>query len=706
MKPEHHYKNCLLQYFNGRQGHPRTEDELYDLLTVPKAHKKNFQRALAELEKNGTLTLVREKFLLTRDKSRLTTGIIRMHARGFGFVATSSYDQDVFIPKHLTLNSIDGDKVEILVDEEISAKGPEGRVLTILDRARRHLAGTIWSKTADQCLAYAPLIGKQKRLIVKRSEELQVGDRLIMRVIDWGDKESPAVAEAVHVIGHINNPRHDIPAAIEEFELQGDFPEAVIEEAKAFGGRVKPADTKGRKDLRDMETFTIDPDTAKDFDDALSIKKTAKGYTLWVHVADVSHYVRPGSALDAEAIKRCNSVYFPGFCLPMLPHELSSHLCSLKENVNRLACTIEMHFDQAGELLEAHPYRSVIKSSKRLTYKQAKSVLDGKLKSSHKHSLELMVELCYLLKKKRAERGSVEFGMAEVVMLVDEAGMPQGFERVDYDITHQLVEEFMLKANETVATLLTKKGIPLAYRVHEEPSQEAIKEFALLARSFGFQISEQPTPLEVQKLFDKATKTDFGPQLAVSFIRSMRLAYYSPSALGHYGLSLPYYTHFTSPIRRYIDLVIHRLLMEDQALDNLDEVAHNCSEQERVSAKAESSVVILKKFRFLKKLQEENPHHAFEAIVSRVKPMGIIFDIPELMLDGFLHLSELGSDYYVFNEERQRLQGVHTGHSFLPGVRFKIELVGVDFITLDSKWQMHEADHARKKTKKKRRRSS
>lgn len=704
MKHEQHYKNCLIQYFTGKQSNPRTAEELCHTLTVPGPHKKFFQKALKTLVQEGFLASASEKYLLAKDKERVTSGIIRMHPRGFGFVATPVYPQDVFIPKHLTQNSIDGDTVEILVDEEQSAKGPEGRVLTILERGRSHLAGTIWQQSPAGFLVYAPLLGKQKRIILKGGEDLKVGDRLIMNVLDWGSTDSPAIATPIHTIGSIDQPKHDVPAAIEEYGLRKEFPENVITEAKHFGDRVKPSDMKNRKDLRTLETFTIDPDTAKDFDDALSIEKTAHGYKLWVHVADVSYYVRPGTALDTEAKARCNSVYFPGFCLPMLPHELSSHLCSLKENVNRLACTVEMHFDETGELLEAYPYRSVIKSCKRFTYKQAKSVLDGKLKSPLKPSLELMVKLCYLLKKKRALRGSVEFGMAEVVMLVDAEGLPQGFERVEYDITHQLVEEFMLKANETVATLLTKRGIPLAYRVHEEPSAESLKEFAALARAFGFKISEEPTPQEIQVLFDEATKTDYGPQLAVSFIRSMRLAYYSPSALGHYGLSLPYYTHFTSPIRRYIDLVIHRLLMDKDTPENIDEVAHNCSEQERVSAKAENSVVILKKFRYLKKLQEEDPAYAFEAIVSRVKPMGVIFDIPELMLDGFLHVSELGNDYYLYDETRHKLQGKHTGHSYASGTHFMVQLAQVDFITLESKWELKNQEKRFKKRDKKRKR--
>ena len=688
MKHEQHYKNCLVQYFTEKQSPPCTQDTLFKTLKVPRAHKKIFQKALTELVSEGALVIISEKYFLAKNKNQIASGIIHIHPRGFGFVDTPSYDQDIFIPKHLTLNSIDGDTVEVLVESIVSSKGPEGRVLTILERGRRHIAGTIWQESPTGLLAYAPLLGKQKRIVLKESTDFHVGDRLIMSVVDWGSTDSPVIATPIHKIGSINEPKDDIPAAIEEFGLRQEFPDEVIAEARAFGDSVQKIDIKNRKDLRKLETLTIDPDTAKDYDDALSLEKTDSGYTLWVHIADVSYYVKPGSALDNEAKARSNSVYFPGFCLPMLPHELSSHLCSLKEKVDRLACTIEMHFDKEGELLEAHPYHSVINSCKRFTYKEAKAVLDGNLESPFKNSLELMAAFCLLLKKKRAERGSVEFGIADVVMIVDPDGIPEGFERIEYDITHQLVEEFMLKANETVATLLTKRGGPVAYRVHEEPSADSLKEFAQLARAFGFKISETPTPIDLQKLFDEATKTPFGPQLAVSFIRSMRLAYYSPSALGHYGLSLPYYTHFTSPIRRYIDLVIHRLLMTKEAPETLEEIAYTCSEQERISAKAETSVVILKKFRYLQKLQEDDPNTTFKAIVSRVKPMGIIFDIPSLMLDGFIHVSEIGNDYYIYNEELHKMQGRHTGHTYACGTQFEIQLSQLDFITLESKWEL------------------
>ena len=701
-----HFKRLLVEHFSSRQAHPRTEEELLSLFTLPAPHKKFFSRALKDLASSGELVLIGEKYLLAKDKERLIIGLIRMHPRGFGFVqppSGTSYTQDIFIPKHLTQNSVDGDIVEILVEEYWSDKGPEGKVLSIVERGRQHLAGTIYSKSQNQCLAYAPLLGKNKRVIVKKADELVVGDRLILRVIDWGSEESFATAEPSHKIGHINDPTCDIPASIEEFELRTAFQADAIAEAKAYGDSVKPSDCKGRKDLKDLETFTIDPDTARDFDDALSIQKKKNGeYTLWVHVADVSHYVRPGTALDREAALRCNSTYFPGFCLPMLPHELSSHLCSLMEDVQRLACTIEMHFDSEGLLKKADAYRSVIKSDKRFTYKQAKRVLDGDLNSPHKESIELMRQLCFLLKKQRAARGSVEFGMSEVVMIVDEKGVPTGFERVDYDITHQLVEEFMLKANEVVATRLTELGIPLAYRVHEEPSPESLKEFALLARAYGFNIPDTPLPQDIQKLFDEAAKTPFAAQLAVSFIRSMRLAFYSPEQIGHYGLNLEYYTHFTSPIRRYIDLVVHRLLMEKEAPANLEETAHRCSEQERISSRAESSVVLLKKYRYLKKLQEEDPSRDFEAIVSRVKPMGIIFDIPELMLDSFIHISELDGDYYIFDETRQKLVGRHSGHTYAAGTRFRARLVEVDFITLESAWELASQKRGSKKKKRKR----
>ena len=397
----------------------------------------------------------------------------------------------------MTMNAVDGDTVEVVVNNETySEKGPEGKVVTILSRGRTHIAGIISQiETWGDIIAYVPLLGSSQRVVVQPHPDykLRVGDRVVMEVLDWGSKDTDTLSRLSHYIGHISDPTCDIPAAIEEYELRSEFPRAVIQEAKSYGTRVSPKDLADREDFRDLEIFTIDPDTAKDFDDAVNLSKDKKGhYHLGVHIADVSHYVSTGSALDKEASKRCNSTYFPGFCLPMLPHELSSNLCSLKPNVNRLTSSVLMEFDRHGDLVNFRIARSVIKSSKRFTYREAKKVLDGEVKSPHAKTLKLMVELCQLLKVKRYERGSIEFAMPELVVLVDENGVPGGMDHVEYDVTHQLIEEFMLKTNEVVATHLTKIGKNLTYRVHDVPSEENMKDFAMLARAFGYDLSSHP----------------------------------------------------------------------------------------------------------------------------------------------------------------------------------------------------------------------
>ena len=453
---------------------------------------------------------------------------------------------------------------------------------------------------------------------------------------------------------------------IEEYGIRSDFQKRVIKEAKNYGTSVSRTDIAQREDLRDWEIFTIDPDTAKDFDDALSLAKDKKGhYHLGVHIADVSHYVTPGSALDTEAALRCNSTYFPGTCLPMLPSVLSDNLCSLKEKVNRLTVSVLVEFDPEGNQVKYRIARTVIRSAKRFTYREAKEVLDRKKKSKHAKTLDLMVELCQLLKRKRYDRGSIEFAIPDLVIIVDEKGVPLRTDYVEYDITHQLVEEYMLKANELVATHITNQGKLVAYRIHDEPSEENMKEFATLARAFGYELPDRPTQAQLQKMFDEALQTPQGQHLASSFIRRMRLAVYSADNIGHYGLALTHYCHFTSPIRRYVDLVAHRIIFGDTPDQQmLDSISKMCSERERISAKAENSVSLLKKLRLLKSLKEEDPYKEYEAIITRVKPHGLTFEVLEMMTEGFLHVSELENDYYVFEEREMRLRGRHTGGLF------------------------------------------
>lgn len=685
------------QFISGRGFVPLTESELIARLKLPEQHHFLFREILDTLERTGVVERKGNRYSLLQTKAEVVKGLLHMHPRGFGFVTpedTTLYGQDIFIPKHLTQNAVDGDVVEVLVNNDvISDKGPEGKIVTILNRGRTHFAGII--RTSDrygEILAYVPLLGMSQRVVVQPCAEkpLKVGDRIVMEVLDWGSKETETLCKMSHYLGHISDPGCDVKAAIEEYELRNIFPTQAVEEAQSYGKVVPQKEIKAREDFRDKVCFTIDPDTAKDFDDAVGVTKDKKGgFELTVHIADVSHYVKPGTALDNEAKLRCNSTYFPGTAIPMLPRELSDNLCSLKPDVNRLTVTVIMHFDNTGEMKDYRITRSVIKSAKRFTYKEAKLVLDGKKTSEHAPTLRLMVELCGLLKKKRYERGSLEFAMPELVIKVDENGVPVGTDYVAYDITHQLVEEFMLKANETVATHLNKIGKNLTYRVHDEPAEENMKDFSALASAFGFQISEKPTPAELQKLFDEAMDSPYGQYLATSYIRRMRLAMYSSDNIGHYGLGLTHYCHFTSPIRRYVDLVVHRILFgESDEKETLEMISSQCSEQERISAKAENNVVLLKKLRLLQSIQNASPHKEFEAVVTRVKNFGISFEVLELMLESFLHVSELENDYYVFEESSMRLRGTRSGGSYSSGDKITVLLKDVDLILLESKWNL------------------
>ncbi len=697
------------QYISGRAYSPMTRTELMKKLSLPTSHKPLYKEVLEDLVSRKVVKLKKNRYSIVEDGIDIIRGVLRLHPRGFGFVQPqdpTTLTQDIFIPKHLAMNAVDGDIVEVKVNLlAVSEKGPEGEIVAIVERSRTHIAGVISKiEHGDTSIAYVPILGQDRRVLVQDCEwgELRVGDRVVLEVVDWGEKGGETICRATHHLGHITDPSCDIQAAIEEFEIRQDFPSKAVAEAKKFGEKIPEAEIKKREDFRKLESVTIDPDTAKDFDDALTLTKDRKGnYHLGVHIADVAYYVSPGTALDEEAKARANSTYFPGTCVPMLPPELSENLCSLRPNVERLTASVMMTFDKQGNLLDYRMARSVIKSKKRFTYKEAKDVLDGKVENPYSKTLQRMVDLCLLLKKKRYERGSIEFSIPDLVVMVDENGNPKGTDRIEYDITHQMVEEFMLKANELVAEHLSKHGKPVTYRVHEEPSPDSLREFTQLATAFGFKLPNNPTPHEFQEFFDEALKTTFGQYLATNYIRRMRLAIYSPENIGHYGLGLEHYCHFTSPIRRYIDLIVHRILFgEDLSMEKLTAISKHCSETERISEKAENRVVLMKKLRLLENLTKNEPYKQFDAVVTRVKPFGIAFEIADLMLESFLHVSELEQDYFVYDADKQHLKGNRTSITYFAGDVIQVMLKNIDLIFLETSWNIVPT----KVRKKKRRR--
>lgn len=685
----------------GKRYEPMGKAALLKRLDIPKSLHETCRIVLEELIKDGTIELSKNQLQIKSVSAGGLRGVLRTHPRGFGFVIpdhVQDSEKDIFIPKHLIGDAVDGDhvEVEVLPQSWESEKGPEGKIVHIVKRARSHVAGTVQEIGSSGILhVYAPILGSNRPVIVKKKAEDNwiVGDRVILLITNWGKNNAPPIGEICHHLGHISDPSIDVKAAAEEFDLPQEFSTDILKEVLAIGTRVLPSDCKGREDLRELVCFTIDPKTARDFDDAVSLHLDKKGhYHLGVHIADVAHYVKANSFLDREASQRCNSTYFPGSVIPMLPEELSNHLCSLKPAVLRLTVSVMMELDAEGTLINSRIVRSVIKSKKRYTYEECKEILDGKKKSPHAKDMLLMQQLCHLLKKKRRGRGSIDFALSEAVLEIDPKGVPLGMKIVEYDISHQLIEEFMLKANEVVATSFAKRGEQLLFRVHEEPSEENLQDFYQLARSFGYALPATPTQKDLQELFENAQGTPFVHQLTIGFIRSMRLATYSPENIGHYGLALENYCHFTSPIRRYSDLITQRLLFDEQPEDaDLDAIAKKCSEQERISFKAETSVKILKKLRLLDRYFKEDPSRVYTAAVSRIKPFGLSFEINTLMLEGFLHISQLGNDYFLYDDARGLLVGKHTGFTYSVGKSISVRLVRLDFILQESHWEIATA---------------
>jgi ribonuclease R len=690
------------EFIKGKHYNPLTRTSLVERLRIHPDHLAIFDQVLKSLHEEGKVNMREKKYhpeLELAATEKLVRGTLRVHPRGFGFVELDDAGEaDIFIPKPYMADALDGDSVEVIIDTSaISPKGPEGKIYAVCERARKTLVGTVIEISGGKISVYSQLLGPDAICFVEAgSESVKRGDRLLLNVIEWGTKKKPTRTTILQRLGNISDPAADIRVALYEYDIRQDFPEEALAEAKGAGSRVLPKEIEGRLDLREQECMTIDPDTAKDYDDALSVERKGDGYKLFVHIADVAHYVKAGGALDREARLRCNSTYFPNFCMPMLPHELSSNLCSLKEGVARLTITVILDIDKTGSVTNIDIARSVIKSSKRFTYKIAKAVIDGTHPSIHQDMLLLMTELARILKARRRERGSIELNMPEMAIIVDEKGVPQGTELIPYDITHQMVEEFMLLANEAVAKHLSELGKELTFRVHEEPDPESIREFAALAEAFGYKIAPEPTPAQIQEFFSQIEGSPCVQYLSTCYIRSMRLASYSADNIGHYGLSLEHYCHFTSPIRRYVDLIAERLLFEETYdRKELDAICKRASERERISAKAESSLLTLKKLRLCQRYMNDEPGREFEATITRIKPFGLFFDIVDLALEGFLHISELENDYFIFDEERRLLIGEHNGSSYRAADSITVRVREINLVMQSIRFEL--VRHARRK---------
>jgi len=472
---------------------------------------------------------------------------------------------------------------------------------------------------------------------------------------------------------------------IRKYHLPVEFPRAALEETSAIPETVTADAIDGREDLRGQFIVTIDPDDARDFDDAIHVEDIKGGWQLGVHIADVSAYVRPGSGLDREAQRRGNSVYLPDRVIPMLPERLSNGVCSLNPHVDRLTHSVFLQFDRNGRMRQSRFARTVIRSAHRLTYKKAFAILKNPARDELGERLQTAWKLAALLRKKRFEHGSLDLDMPEVKVVVDKKGKPIRFERVENDESHQLIEEFMLAANEAVARELKNRGIPTIYRVHENPEAERLGEFREFVLAHGIPVGDLTHRSEVQKLLAAISGTVEEHPLKIALLKSLKRARYATTPLGHYGLAKTNYTHFTSPIRRYADLEVHRALAERdlprrtlRAMPQLSAIADHISATERNAAEAEIDAVKMKKLEFFEsQLQARNPQ-IFDAVVIDVRNYGLLVELPEILLTGLVHVSTLADDFYIFSTAQRRFIGRQRRRSFAVGNKLRVHVARVD----------------------------
>ena len=712
----------IVEYLRTSATHPLAAEELAEGLEIGAHEQEEFSRLLDHLEEQGLLFRGKnQKYAVPRDVN-LIVGRLHTIRSGAGFVDTSDEKGDLYIPAEALNSALDGDQVVARIERQSGKHRREGSIIKVLQRARETIVGVYHpEKNFGFITPDDPKL--QRSLFVPPGQEggAAAGDIVVARVTSWGDRHRGPAGEVEKVLGPFGAPGVDILSVIYGHELPLEFPaevEAAANELQTRG--ITKADLKGRKDFRNDLVFTIDPVDAKDHDDALSIKQLDNG--LWevgIHIADVSFYVREGTVIDAEALRRGTSVYMVDRTIPMLPHALSSDLCSLVPNVDRLAVSVVVQLDADAKVIRHKLVRSVINSKHKLAYEQAQGVLDGTLSIDPEtdDAIRNLTNLSRKLRAQRLERGSLDFDLPEARVILDSKGQPTDIQKVERLESHRLIEDFMLLANETVARKAASSKMPFIYRIHEEPDPERLEQLKEFVETFGYQLTKRkrPTPKDLQVLLEAVKGKPEEALLSTVLLRSMRQARYSHQNLGHFGLAAKYYTHFTSPIRRYPDLVAHRLslrafvdreeLTGDKTTELLPDIAKISSERERVAVDAERASKDLKKVEFM----ERHLGDDFTGTISGVASFGFFVLLDDYFVEGLVHVSSMNDDYYEFYEDQYAILGRRTGQQFRLGDRLRVQVARVnreerkiDFTLLDTL----ERSRARpRKEKKKQRRA-
>ena len=705
-------KQMLLTLMKDPTYVPMKLKELAMLLGVPKEQRKDLEEVLNELVASGKVG-ISKKGKYARSEVFAQTGIFSAHHRGFGFVTIEGRDGDLFVPPDDTGDAMDGDTVQVIIDENGRGGRAEARVLKVLKHANETLIGTFEkNKSFGFVIPDNPRITMDIFIPQGKENGAVSGHKVVVKLDTYATRNKNPEGHVQEILGHINDPGVDILSIVRAYGLPEEFPEDVMEEVSHAPEELsaeyvaEEIGKNGRVDLRDVPMVTIDGEDAKDLDDAVSVsKETINGETIYhlgVHIADVSHYVKEGTPLDAEAYKRGTSVYLVDRVIPMLPHRLSNGICSLNAGCDRLAMSCLMDIDEKGIIVGHKICESVVRIDRRMTYTAVNAILEAKNGTEEPQTdaqkcLEeyadfvpmflLLDETARVLRKKRMARGAVDFDFPECKIILDAKGRPVEIRPYERNAATMLIEDCMLAANETVAEDYYWQQIPFLYRSHEKPDGEKIKRFGILINNFGYSIRLQNGelhPKEMQKLLEKAAGSPEEALLARLALRSMKQAKYTTECMGHFGLAANYYTHFTSPIRRYPDLQIHRIIKENlhggltkkriaHYEKILPEVAIWTSSRERLADEAERETDKAKKVQFM----ERHIGEEFTGVISGISNYGFYVELPNTV-EGMVRLANLDGDYYVFDEEHYELVGERTRKKFKLGQTVKIQVVSVD----------------------------
>lgn len=685
---------------------PMKLKELAILLQVPKEQRSELKAVMDALEAEGKVH-VSQKGKYLKGAGRTLRGVYQAHPRGFGFVTLEGEKDDIFIPEKETNGALHGDTVEILLTASPEGKRKEGKIVKIAERGTAKIVGLYQVAKGKH---YGFVIPDNQRFLQdifvpeERAKGAVDGHKVVVELTSYGSDNAKPEGKIVEILGHVNDPGVDIMSIVKSYDLPVEFPEKVMNQAERVPEEVSDADMAGRKDLREWVMVTIDGEDAKDLDDAVSLTRTedGKNWILGVHIADVANYVQERSALDREALHRGTSVYLADRVIPMLPHRLSNGICSLNAGVDRLAMSCIMTVDAKGDVIDHEICESVIRVNERMSYTSVKKILEDHDEEETTRYIDLvpmfeeMEQLAGILRNRRHQRGSIDFDFPESKIMLDEEGHPMEIRSYDRNVATKIIEDFMLLANETVAEEYYWREIPFVYRVHETPDEDKIKKLAILINNFGYSlhISDEVRPGQIQKLLAKIQGTPQETMISRLALRSMKQARYTPENDGHFGLAARYYTHFTSPIRRYPDLQIHRIIKDDlrgrmneKKMEHyqtiLPEVTRQASETERRAEEAERETIRLKKAEYM----EAHIGEVFEGVISGITNWGIYVELSNT-IEGLVHVANMYDDHYDYYEDRYEMVGEHTGKTYKLGETVYVRVIDADCLTRTIDFEM------------------